>query len=180
VEDHRPISHSAAAARLRLAGDVRKRARRALMLPPFALLVLAIVIAGRGVLMEAWPHPGVPWLAWIGVFVLVRVALGGRWRSRGVQASGRVRALRAGAGLLAVAIAIVTGADALILGAGAAVAAAAFLGGLPALGLAALLAAGVSEGLVLEGARPGVGLIVFGAGLGAIAVSRYAIGESAS
>lgn len=167
------ISHTPAQARLRLVADVRRRARRAALLPATALLVLGLVIAARGAVMEAWPHPGLPWLAWLALFVLARLALLRRVHSRGVQVSPRLRMLRAAAAVLAVAIAIVTGASALILAVAAITALAAFLSGLPAVGLAALLAGGLSEALVLEGGRPGIGLIVFGLGLAAIAISVH-------
>jgi hypothetical protein len=172
---HRDISDASAAARIRLIADVRKRARRAVLLPPTALLVLGVVIAARGVVLEIWPHGGLSWPVWIELLVLLRVAVAWyaprRQRRRGVVPSTRVRLVRAGAALAGIAIAIVVGANALIVGVGAMIAAAAFLAGTPALGLAAILAAVVSEGLLLDGAAAGIALIVFGCGVAAIGFS---------
>jgi hypothetical protein len=172
---HADISHTAAAARLRLAGDVRRRARRAVLLPPTALLVLGVVIAARGVVMEAWPHGGIPWPVWIAVLAVMRVAVGWyaprRQVRRGVVPSTRLRVVRAASALVAIAIAVVVGANALIVGVAAAIAAAAVLAGAPALALAAVLAGGVSEGLLLDGASAGIALIVFGVGVAAIGIS---------
>lgn len=179
MDSHRDISHTAAAARLRLAAGVRKRARRSVLLPPTALLVVGVVIAARGFVMEAWPDGGVPWPVWIALLAGLRVAVSlyvrRRQRRRGVVPSARVRALRALPALAAIAIAIVVGANALIVGVAVATAAAAFLAGLPALALAALLNGAVSEGLLLEGVPAGVALLVFGAGIAAIGINARAM-----
>jgi hypothetical protein len=45
------------------------------------------------------------------------------------------------------------------------------LAGAPALALAAVLAGGVTEGLLLDGASAGIALIVFGVGVAAIGIS---------
>ncbi|HEY7629183.1 MAG TPA: hypothetical protein VH817_00685 [Thermoleophilaceae bacterium] len=175
MNPHRDISDTSAAARIRLIADVRKRARRGVLLPSTALLVLGVVIAARGVVMEIWPHGGVPWPLWIALLVVLRVAVSWyaprRQRRRGVVPSTRVRLVRAGAALAGIAIAIVVGANALIVGVGAMIAAGAFLAGASALGLAAVLTAVVSEGLLLDGAAAGIALIVFGCGVAAIGIS---------
>jgi hypothetical protein len=67
-----------AAARLRHVTELRGRARRATLLPSFALLAgLGAVLVAHGLVVAAWPHSTVAWFAWLAAVVVARPALRG-------------------------------------------------------------------------------------------------------
>ena len=168
----RGLSGADAAGRLRYAGDVRARARRAALVPSFALLALGAVVMVHGFLATAWPHTRAVAIAWVAAAIAARPAL--RWlrmrisERRGVHGSMRLRAACAAAAVAAAALAFGLGADPLLSSIAMATALAAFLAGFPSVALAAVVVGAVSDALVARGVAASVAQLVFGAGLVAV------------
>jgi hypothetical protein len=162
---------------------VRERARRAVLLPAFVALALGGIVITHGALIALWPHAGVLSLAWLGCLVVARSGLIWQRRRletrRGLLGSPRLRVACAVAGVVAAVAAVIASADPLVSAAAASVALAAYLGGVPAVALAAVVAGVAGELALVDGAsRPAgellVGLGLIAAGLACVAVERRA------
>jgi hypothetical protein len=171
-------THIDAASHLRVVEEMRQRARRAMAVSPLAIAALGVLIAARGAAMELAPDLDIPAWAWLAVLVLVRPPVRHHLRRRaqrtGAAPRARSRVLRAVAALAAVAVALLVGANALIAAVGGATAVAIYFSGLPALAAATVVTALVAEAMLFDGAAAGIALLVFGAGLVAIALTMRA------
>jgi hypothetical protein len=144
-----PMSPSDAAARLRYVSGVRTRARRAALLPSWALLAaLGVVLATHGVLTALWPHRPVVALAWLAAIVVVRPAL--RRAGPDIRAAAWLWAACAAAALAGMVVADAAGTDPLIAAIAAALALRCAFAGLPLAAIAVL-----GAGLVVEALAPG-------------------------
>jgi hypothetical protein len=159
------MSQHDAAARLRYVSGVRTRARRAALLPSFALLTaLGAVLATHGVLTAVWPHRPVVSLAWIVGIVAVRPAL--RRAAPDVLAAAWLWAACAAAALAGMLAADALGTDPLIAAIAAALVARAALAGMPSAALAVAVAGVVVETRSLgAGAEIAAGAALIVAGL---------------
>jgi hypothetical protein len=144
---------------------VRERARRAVLVPAFVALALGGIVVAHGALIALWPHAAVLSIAWLGCLVVTRPGL--VWqrrrleRRRGLLGAPR---LRVACGVAAVA-AVVASADPLVSAAAGSAALAAYLGGVPAVALAAVVAGVAGEMAFVDGASRPAGELVVGAAL---------------
>jgi hypothetical protein len=163
------MSPSDAAARLRYVVGVRERARRAVLVPAFVALTLGGVVVAHGALIALWPHAAVLSIAWLGCLVVTRPGL--VWqrrrleRRRGLLGAPRLRVACGVVGVVAAVAAIVASADPLVSAAAESAALAAYLGGVPAVALAAVVAGVAGEMAFIDGASRPAGELVVGAGL---------------
>jgi hypothetical protein len=165
----RDMTPSDAAARLRYMAGIRDRARRAVLLPAFVALALGGIVVTHGALIALWPHAAVLSVAWLACLVVARPGL--VWqrrrleRRRGLLGATRLRVACGAAGVVAAVAAIVASADPLVSAAAGSVALAAYLGGVPAVALAALVAGVAGELAFVDGASRPAGELLVGAGL---------------
>jgi hypothetical protein len=163
------MSPSDAAARLRYMAGVRERARRAVLVPAFVALTLGGIVVAHGALIALWPHAAVLSIAWLGCLVVTRPGL--IWqrrrleRRRGLLGAPRLRVACGVAGVVAAVVAVVVSADPLVSAAAGSVALAAYLGGVPAVALAAVAAGVAGEMAFVDGASRPADELVVGAGL---------------
>jgi len=163
------MSPSDAASRLRYMDGVRARARRALLVPAFVAVALGAVVVAHGALIALWPHGALLSIAWIACLIAARPGL--VWqrrrleRRRGLLGRRRLRVACAVAGSIAAVAAVVASADPLVSAAAASVALAAYLGDVPAVAIAALVAGVAGEMALADGASRPVGELLAGAGL---------------
>jgi hypothetical protein len=178
LANHDSRSVHDAVARLDYVRGVRERVRRTALCPSLASVVLGAVLVAHGVLRTMWPHTAVVSIIFLGSVLAARPLV--RWlitrseQRRGLQGSIRLRLLCGVAGIVAVPIAILLGANALISATAAAAAAAAYLAGLPALSAGAIAAGLIGDMMVAHGFPLAVGELVIGAGL----LSLGAIGHA--
>jgi hypothetical protein len=179
LAQHHSISDRDAADRLRYVGGVRRQVRKAALAPPLALLVLGSLLIAHGSLATIWPHAAALSIVWVGAVVAFRPIV--RWlhvraaQRRGMEGSARLRLACVAAAALALGVALAVGADPLISSITAAAALAAYLGGMPALAVAALAAGALGDLVRADGATPNVGQLIVGAGLlsaGAVALAQ--------
>jgi hypothetical protein len=163
------MSASDAASRLRYMDGVRARARRAVLVPAFVAVALGAVVVVHGALIALWPHGAVLSIAWIACLIAARPGL--VWqrrrleRRRGLLGRRRLRVACAVAGTIAAVAAVVASADPLVSAAAASVALAAYLGDVPAVAIAALVAGVAGEMALVDGASRPAGELLVGAGL---------------
>jgi hypothetical protein len=168
-----------AAARLCYMTSVRERARRAVLLPAFVALALGAIVVTHGALIALWPHAAVLSVAWLACLVVARPGL--VWqrrrleRRRGLLGATRLRVVCGAAGVVAAVAAVVASADPLVSAAAGSVALAAYLGGVPAVALAALVAAVAGELAFVDGASQPAGELLVGAGLVAAGLACLAM-----
>lgn len=173
-----PLSARDAAARLRYLGAVRERTRRAVLAPWLALVVLGAVLLGHGFLKMLWPHATVVSIVLVAGLVAIRPLA--RWltvrlqQRRGLLGSVRLRLACGAGGAVGVAVAIAIGANPLISAIAAAIAVAAYLGGLPALSAAAVIAGLIGDVMIAHGIPPSVGELIIGAGLIMLGTAAHA------
>jgi len=173
------MSDGDAAARLRYVSGVRTRARRAALLPSYALLAaLGAVLATHGVLTALFPHRAVASLAWLVAIVLVRPALRRRPGPE-IMAAAWLWAACVAAALAGVVAADALGVDPLIAAIAGALALRGVLAGMPAAAFGALAGGVVAEALVGSGvagasAEAALGAILIAAGLAVRAAERRA------
>lgn len=165
--DSRPVYD--AAARLDYVRGVRETVRRTTLAPSVALVLLGAVLIAHGLLATMWPHTAAVSIILLGSLLVARPLA--RWlitraeERRGLQGSIGLRLRCGGAGVLAVAVAILLGANALISATAAAAAAAAYLAGLPALSASAIAAGLIGDMMVVDGLQLSVAELVIGTGL---------------
>jgi hypothetical protein len=175
----RDMTPSDAAARLRYMAGVRERARRAVLLPAFVALALGAIVVTHGALIALWPHAAVLSVAWLACLVVARPGL--VWqrrrleRRRGLLGATRLRVVCGAAGVVAAVAAVVASADPLVSAAAGSVALAAYLGGVPAVALAALVAGVAGELAFVDGASQPAGELLVGAGLVAAGLACLAM-----
>ena len=163
------MSASDAASRLRYMDGVKARARRAVLVPAFVAVALGAVVVVHGALIALWPHGALLSIAWIACLIAARPGL--VWqrrrleRRRGLQGRWRLRVACALAGTVAAVAAVVASADPLVSAAAASVALAAYLGDVPAVAIAALVAGVAGEMALVDGASRPAGELLVGAGL---------------
>ena len=163
------MSASDAASRLRYMDGVRARARRAVLVPAVVAVALGAVVAVHGALIALWPHAALLSIAWIACVVVARP--GFVWqrrrleRRRGLLGRRRLRVACAVAGTVAAVGAVVASADPLVSAAAASVALAAYLGDVPTVAIAALVAGVAGELALVDGASRPTGELLVGAGL---------------
>ncbi|MGZ4168920.1 MAG: hypothetical protein ACXVSA_19535 [Solirubrobacteraceae bacterium] len=165
--DH--VSHRDAAARLRYMADVQQRARRAALTPSFALVALGTIAVCHGLLATLWPHARALSVLWVAALVAVRPGLRvlrrHHERRRGLESSARLRLACAAGAAAFLAVAVVIGADPLVTALAATTALAAYLGGMPAVAVAALGVGVVGDVMIGRGLAPATGQIIVGVGL---------------
>jgi hypothetical protein len=158
--------------RLRLVGDVRRRTRRAVLVPTSLVLALGLWLAVTSLARHRWPHVAVvSAVALVGLVAfrpLVHWTARRRQQRRGVVLPPEVRLRRAAIVVAALGAALATGADVLVTTVAAAVAGAAYLCGLPVAAVAALVDGAVVDGLLAEGEPHWAVLAGFGTVLAAI------------
>ena len=175
----REMTPSDAAARLRYMAGIRDRARRAVLLPAVVALALGGIVVTHGALIALWPHAAVLSVAWLACLVVARPGL--VWqrrrleRRRGLLGATRLRVACGAAGVIAAVAAIVASADPLVSAAAGSVALAAYLGGVPAVALAALVAGVAGEMAFVDGASRPAGELLVGAGLVAAGLACLAM-----
>jgi hypothetical protein len=175
----RDMTPSDAAARLRYMAGIRDRARRAVLLPAFVALALGGIVVTHGALIALWPHAAVLSVAWLACLVVARPGL--VWqrrrleRRRGLLGAPRLRVACGAAGVVAAVAAVVASADPLVSAAAGSVALAAYLGGVPAVALAALVAGVAGELAFVDGASRPAGELFVGAGLVAAGLACLAM-----
>jgi hypothetical protein len=163
------MSPADAASRLRYMDGVRARARRAVLVPAFVAVALGAVVVVHGALIALWPHGALLSIAWIACLIAARPGL--VWqrrrleRRRGLLGRRRLRVACAVAGTVAAVAAVVVSADPLVSAAAASVALAAYLGDVPAVAIAALVAGVAGEMALVDGASRPAGELLVGAGL---------------
>jgi hypothetical protein len=173
------MSQAEAASRLRYMASVRERARRAVLLPAFVALALGAIVVTHGALIALWPHAAVLSVAWLACLAVARPGL--VWqrrrleRRRGLLGSPRLRVACSAAGVVAAVAAIVASADPLVSAAAGSVALAAYLGGVPAVALAAVVAGVAGELALVDGASRPAGELLVGAGLVAAGLACLAM-----
>jgi len=173
------MSPSEAASRLRYMAGVRERARRAVLLPAFVAVALGGIVVTHGALIALWPHAAVLSVAWLACLVVARPGL--VWqrrrveRRRGLLGATRLRVACGAAGVVAAVVAVVASADPLVSAAAGSVALAAYLRGIPAVALAALVAGVAGELALVDGASRPAGELLVGAGLVAAGVACLAM-----
>jgi hypothetical protein len=173
------MSPSEAASRLRYMAGVRERARRAVLLPAFVALALGGIVVTHGALIALWPHAAVLSVAWLACLLVARPGL--VWqrrrleRRRGLLGATRLRVACGAAGVVAAVAAVVASADPLVSAAAGSVALAAYLGGVPAVALAALVAGIAGELALVDGAPRPAGELLVGAGLVAAGLACLAM-----
>jgi hypothetical protein len=172
------VSPADAASRLRYMDAVRARARRAVLVPAFVAVALGAVVVVHGALIALWPHGALLSIAWIACLIAVRPGL--VWqrrrleRRRGLLGRRRLRVACAVAGTIAAVVAVVASADPLVSAAAASVALAAYLGDVPAVAIAALVAGVAGELALVDGASRPAGELLVGAGLVAVGLMYLA------
>ena len=139
------------------------------LLPAFVALVLGGIVITHGALIALWPHAAVLSVAWLACLVVARPGLVWQRRRleqrRGLLGSPRLRVACGAAGVLAAAAAVVLSADPLVSAAAGSVALAAYLGGVRAVALAAVVAGVAGEMAFVDGASRPAGELLVGAGL---------------
>jgi hypothetical protein len=173
MPDH-DLSPGAAASRLRYVEGVRRRTRRAALVPSAALLVAGAIVLAHGLLATVWSHAALVSIVWVAALFAVRPVL--RWlrtriaERRGLDGSMRLRLACAAAALVAVGVAIAFGANPLFSAIAAATAVAAYLGGLTSIAIAAVVIGVMGDIVVARGMQPSVAQLVVGLGIVAAGV----------
>jgi hypothetical protein len=148
-----------AAARLRHVVELRGRARRATLLPSFALLAgLGAVLVAHGLVVAAWPHSSVAWLAWLAAILVARPAL----RGGTDLPAARLWAACAAAALAGMLVAEAAGFDPLLHSIGAALALRAALARRPVAAVAVVVVVAAVDAL---GVSTAAGELAVGAAL---------------
>jgi len=164
-----------AEARLRYVQDVRRRTRQAGTTPVLLVAILGALIIVRGILLLYWPRVAGISAAWfLGVCVIglaAAVWLGHRQRTQGgvlpAPAGRWIAVLTIAAEVIAHAI----GANVIIAGMAVPLSFAAWRVGMQPIAGAISAIGIISEALVLQGTQQWAALVIFGAGLVAVAIA---------
>jgi hypothetical protein len=158
-----------AAAKLDYVSSVRKRARKAALLPSLALLLLGALLLIHGAVVGLRPHDAALWLAVLAVLLLARPFIQRQRHElglrRGALAPTRLRVISGVAALVAALVAVALGADALVSAVCVSGALVAWFADFPAIAVAALAIGVIGDAALLGGASRAAAELLSGAAL---------------